>query len=553
MRESFEKAVRHIARFGDTDIFPYPFERHVFHDKEAAVVELLLRVHKEFFDEKGPSGEDVRSESYLGRYPPENHSSLVQAGPAGFRWATELDPLWDAYLLGLVLHISEEIEAARIPLHERSVFSYRLAYDPESHSLFRPDHNWRTFMEASIARAEESAFVVSCDIGDFYPRVYHHRIQNALLQVAGRSDIPKRIDKLLSSFSPGSVSFGLPVGGNAARILAELALNAVDRLLKMRGIRFCRYVDDYHLFASSKEQAFKALLAIAEILQINEGMSLQKSKTRIMSTAEFASGARLMLGIQREGEFEPPAGEHDLQASRFMRLHIRFDPYSANPEEEYEATKEAVAKFDVLGLLSAEIGKSRIHAPLVRQLVRAARALPDDILAEVADVLADNMGVLAPVFPHLALLFRDIGPRLPPSMCEKVVSAVLALIRDDAPVMQVDLHKSYALRIIQAQWNGETEAAAAQLYDTCTTPLIRKDVILLMAYWGNFYWVSELAKRFNTLSSWERRACIVASYCLRDEGKHWRKNKQTSFSPIERIVKDWAALKTQDEEWKITP
>lgn len=31
-KESLELAVKNIAKFGDTDIFPYPIENHIFND-----------------------------------------------------------------------------------------------------------------------------------------------------------------------------------------------------------------------------------------------------------------------------------------------------------------------------------------------------------------------------------------------------------------------------------------------------------------------------------------------------------------------------------------
>ena len=37
-------------------------------------------------------------------------------GYTSFRWVTQIDPIWNAYLLGLVLSIAPAIEAERIPV-----------------------------------------------------------------------------------------------------------------------------------------------------------------------------------------------------------------------------------------------------------------------------------------------------------------------------------------------------------------------------------------------------------------------------------------------------
>src|SRR5690606_4221835 len=91
--------------------------------------------------------------------------------------------------------------------------------------------------------------------------------------------------RMLAVFSSGD-SYGLPVGGPASRILAELALDDVDRHLESRRVDFCRYADDFTIGAPSKDEAYRALVMLASKLS-QEGLSLQKQKTRIVSSDEF--------------------------------------------------------------------------------------------------------------------------------------------------------------------------------------------------------------------------------------------------------------------------
>src|ERR1700737_1588181 len=88
MRESFERALENIDRHGDTDIFPYPIEKLVFYDKKRETVDLLLDLDRDIVGN-------------LALYPPTNNSALAPVGYSGFRWATQIDPLWNAYFLGL--------------------------------------------------------------------------------------------------------------------------------------------------------------------------------------------------------------------------------------------------------------------------------------------------------------------------------------------------------------------------------------------------------------------------------------------------------------------
>ena len=310
--EAFKAAVLNIAHFGDTDVFPLPLENHVLHDSTEDVVNLLCDMH---------DGID----QHLNTHPPINESTMGLVGYTGFRWATQIDPIWNAYFLGLVISIGAELESERIDLDRSIVFSYRYEFDEETYQLFRPG-SWPDFLAHSRELADGSEHVLVCDLADFYSHVYHHRIENALAQLGLSSDTPHRIMDMLSKFQ-GTVSYGLPIGGPAARLLAELVLNRTDRLLLSDGLCFCRYADDYHVFVESRDDAFAALVSMSEKLLRNDGLALQKAKTRISTSAEFST----RLG---------PAGDStpgDPGARTFLSLSLRYDPYSLTALEDYEA------------------------------------------------------------------------------------------------------------------------------------------------------------------------------------------------------------------------
>ena len=83
MRKFFAAALDNVTKYGDTDIFPFPVENHVFNDKKDEVLSLLLDAYSHFsdkFTEDSPSHINV----------------LAPVGLTGFRWATQLDPFWNA-------------------------------------------------------------------------------------------------------------------------------------------------------------------------------------------------------------------------------------------------------------------------------------------------------------------------------------------------------------------------------------------------------------------------------------------------------------------------
>ena len=109
--DAIERALRNIATFGATDVFPFLFERHVFFDRPDESKKLLRVIHDNFY-------------AWLNDHPPSTHESLAQVGYTGFRWATQIEPWWNAYYLAMVVSLADQIEATRIPPDERVVFSY---------------------------------------------------------------------------------------------------------------------------------------------------------------------------------------------------------------------------------------------------------------------------------------------------------------------------------------------------------------------------------------------------------------------------------------------
>jgi len=89
-KDFFEIAVQNIVEYGDTDIFPFPIENHILHDRRDEIIKLLQEAYS-FFKER------------FVQYPPFHIRALVPVGPAGFRWATQQDPFWNAFLLASTL------------------------------------------------------------------------------------------------------------------------------------------------------------------------------------------------------------------------------------------------------------------------------------------------------------------------------------------------------------------------------------------------------------------------------------------------------------------
>lgn len=441
--------------------------------------------------------------------------------------------------MALVIEMGDAIEKARIPVKENAVFSYRFIPPLPDGSIFDDKVNWRAFMETGLEVVEKYPFVIVCDIADFYSRVYHHRIENALKWLKVRPEIVKRIVELLSEFS-GDVSYGLPVGGPASRLLAELVLNNVDKLLRSEGIRFCRFVDDYRIFCATKEEAYERLIFISDKL-FTDGLSLQKNKTRILTAKEFIDEINLLLKAHQAAE------ENLSDEEKLMRIAIHFDPYSETRVDDYEKLKEQVSNVDIAGILTRELEKTRIDPTITKQALLALRVLDTEARKEILALLLqpENMQTLAPVFTRMMTVLRGIYKELDEETQDLVDAALIGLHKSESYIVKIDLNLAYLLQVLRQRSTQPKEALFVKLFKIHPSPLVRREIILAMADWGHNHWVADLKKRFKGLSKWERRAYIVASYFLTDEGQHWRKKNKSSFEPSEQIVRDWFADRFQ--------
>lgn len=519
IKDAFRLAVANVSSFGDTDVFPSVLDRFPCQDDPDAVVAVLEEVHRTF-------------DQYLASQPPENIDTLAPLGYTSFRWATQIDPLWNLYYLSLVLSIGETIESKRLPLSEKSVFSYRFKPDTKTGHLF-DDCTWRHYKRCALEKSKGFQFVLVADVADFYPRVAHHRLDNELIRLRITTDEPRRIKALLSKFSQ-TRSYGLPVGGPASRILAELALSPIDLYLNRKGIQFCRYVDDFHIFAVTKQQAFNHLAFLSQIL-FNEGLSLQKNKTHILTSQELrdASAHLDLVGTDDITVLPPEA--------RLMRLSLRYDPYSPTAEEDYDALKSAVSSIDIVGILAREIVKTNIDTQITKQAIAAIRALePKFRSAAVASLLKpSNLETLAPVFSNVMRMLRSLHPELDASTKDQADEVMIQLFKEGSHLIQNELNLSYMLQVFGQRQSAAKEQILIDLFERSSSPLVRKEIILVMAKWGVTYWLSDILRRFGSLSNWERKAMIVASFYLTDEGEHWQNHTKRTLTQAEVLIRDW--------------
>lgn len=365
--DHFRRAAADVGANGDNDTLPFDPDVSFINSRQEEIANIAFTYYERLEEVLTP--DDLNGIIRSLRVFAER--LLVPAGSYGFRIATKIHPFWNVYLNGLAVAIAEAHE----PRRSARAHSYRFV--SEGARLFSSTASWRTFREACIADAlevGEDAVVVQTDITSFYEHIYHHRIKSLIEDVFPETPyLALQVDRFLGKLAAGR-SFGLPVGGQCSRVLAELLMSEVDRSLADARIVWRRYVDDFVLVARSQQAAYEALATLSHVLA-DYGLTLNRSKTTFLKGKHFIDYVTTQLG-----------GD-DGEASVLREIDLHFDPYSDNPVRDYQELQQSISTLDVRALLQTELQKAQPDTFLVAQIGRTLRFQSAQVALQICETL----------------------------------------------------------------------------------------------------------------------------------------------------------------------
>ena len=498
-KDHFSRAALEIGHSGDNDTLPYDLEAGFIKDKAADLAALCLALFQGV--ETGAVGKPA---TFMNGLVIVSERLLAPSGPHGFRITTKVHPFWNLYLNGLGLAIAEANEGQR----SARAHSYRLAL--QGPGFFDRTRSWRAYKLATLEEPdlrEERAVVIQTDIASFYEHIYHHRLENVVKDLVQGSTLAMQIDRILSKLAAGR-SFGLPVGGQCARILAEVMMTPIDRSLTDAGLIWHRYVDDYTLVCRSQQDAYKALSELSHALA-DYGLSLNRSKTTFLRARHYRDFIAAQLG----------EGEASSLALRELDLH--FDPYSDNASAEYEKLKQSFEKIDISFLLDLEREKSQPDTFVLAQIGRALKFQEPTIAVQLCATLLDpnNLDsfraswskIMRGVYAvrsndQFASIFAAIDVLL-----DRIPAAAGHLLVPEANM----LHFLRAIRFVRTDLRG---AFVRQTYDATASASVRRACIDCWRHWGDRSNFTRLRNQWQNLGAGEQRMLWLAAGAFGDEG-----------------------------------
>lgn len=125
----------------------------------------------------------------------------------------------------------------------------------------------QSFLRAA-KREWGQVYVLKADISKYFPSIGHARLKSLLARTV-RDPEALRLCNLIVDSAEGE--FGIPVGALTSQLFANVYMDRFDHLMKDElGVKFyIRYMDDWLVFSSSKEELWR-VLNIAENFLLND-------------------------------------------------------------------------------------------------------------------------------------------------------------------------------------------------------------------------------------------------------------------------------------------
>lgn len=340
------------------------------------------------------------------------------------------------------------------------------------------------------------------------------------------------IIRLVSTLMQG-VSRGIPVDPHAIHILAECALSPTDFSFMSHGLDFCRYSDDIHVFCRTEQEAEIAVHDLAEILDKQQRLTLQRQKTTIMPKSEFITLAESMI-------IDRPMNQAESQLLQVIKKYSNNDSYatfslqSLSAEDLDKVNEDNLERLFDLYLNSEPINFSRMRW-LLRRLAQFGAPGAVNYCLRNIDKLTPALGELSRYIMRASKNYKgswsDAG--------KIIVDALEHPLVNHSEYMQIVLIDLFAKVPELNHINALTSKFPI------AKPNVRREIVVAAGNARQGHWIKERKDEFDTADPWFRRALLATLPSFPgDEATHGIKKIRFKMSSLEKIVTKWAFKNT---------
>lgn len=192
--------------------------------------------------------------------------------------------------------LSERLEPV---IDRKRVFSYRPNAEVASVALTASQvSSWESFKNATSIGVRGRA-VLQVDLEKAFASVDRPSFLRFLREATGDATVPVLLERVLQRLAPPSE--GLPLINDSVFYLGNAYLTVVDKEIAAVSRDFIRFVDDYRIFADSKEHLDSLLQRINERLA-RTSFRINPRKTKVGDENEYLSAISEIPDAKTEGE-----------------------------------------------------------------------------------------------------------------------------------------------------------------------------------------------------------------------------------------------------------
>jgi hypothetical protein len=497
-----DNALHALERHGYSDFFPEPPEFSLVKGNWGTIRGPLSQIDLDTYD----------GYPALFTFAPKSRVNV--------RRVALLHPYDLIFYTALVLALRDGLSRSRQAVGAGRVFSYQAEAAPDD-ALYNDNPSYRDFRDAVVHRIQASpeSYVGITDIADFYPRIYQHRLVNALQAANGASRFGhiRVLEKMLNRLSE-NVSYGIPIGPGASRPLGEAVLIDVDSTLLSYGIDFVRFTDDYVIIAEKPEDAEYGIRVLGETLFVNHGLTLQTAKTRVLGGADYVSHY-LMADSEKEEE-----------RRKLLDLVGGYDD-SVSYEDMDESERGEIDALNLSGMLrdALEQGHNVDYREVSFILGRLSALEKPDLIP----IVLDNLERLAPVAHSIAAFFRRFS-QLDANLRNLAATHLLD------PILNNSKHASeyYAIWILSifahdAAWDHAD--SILRIFREARTDVVRRFAALALGASGTRAQVITIRQHLPSASTLSRTAMMLATARLGQDERRYLKQSLRLSDSLERL------------------
>lgn len=510
---SIEWAINHLTEYGDTDLFPKPVEFDII-AKEREYVKNKLK--------------DIDISSYNFQ---SSRRFVIPKDELSYRIATQLNPI-DSILFTALLHqYGQLIENNRAS--SDVVFSYRFSPTTDG-SLYDTESSWEKYWQKCKDKLHIYEYVSYVDISDFYNQIYHHTIENQLIECGFPNQAVKFIINLLTSLTQKN-SRGIPIGPHISHLLAELTLIPIDESLSLKGFEFCRYVDDYAIFTNSYEEATMAFYHMAEILDKQQRLVIQRQKAKIYTKQEYLSVCSKMI-------IDDPINQTEAEILEIIKEYSDGDSYTTIKLSDLTPEDLEILSYDnINNLLSEYISTS---SPKYSRLRWLYRRLAQIGIPHAVDFSIENMNKLIPAINDVCLYLASASPYYTADW-KNIGEEIIELL--DLPIIKANEYfKIVLINLFVRNRRLNHLPKLLEIYRHSSNSIKRK-VILTASQDSAKAWIRELKEDYESFDDWNKYAYILSTACLPKEERKYLlqsiKERLKNGAILEDILIYWSKNK----------